>query len=81
MVRIDWDEYKSFRKEKEKGGQRDKFFNLVCFIVNFYNIHSYERIYEIIKDDYVGDMMMKKNGISSILDLEEYVSKYKRFNF
>jgi len=81
LVRIDWQEYRDFRKEKEIAGQRDKFLNLVCFIISFYNIHSYERIYEIIKNDYVGNMMMQKNGINSVLDLENYVSKYRKTSF
>ncbi len=78
-MKIDWQEYKEFRISKEEAGEKDKFYILVEFLKSFYNIHSLETIYDIVKKDTLSSLMLKKNEISSYDDFESYLQKYRKF--
>ncbi len=78
-MKIDWQEYKEFRISKEEAGEKDKFYILVEFLKSFYNIHSLETIYDIVKKDTLSSLMLKKNEISSYDDFENYLQKYRKF--
>ncbi len=75
-MHIEWSEFKEFRKEREKIQKEDKLYLLIDFIVSFYNIHSLERIFEILKSDTLSLLMMKKRGIKGLEDLERYIKLY-----
>ncbi|GEM_PF-4811525 len=75
-MHIEWGEFKEFRKEREKIQKEDKLYLLIDFIVSFYNIHSLERIFEILKSDTLSFLMMKKRGIKGLDDLERYIKLY-----
>lgn len=75
-MHIEWSEFKEFRKEREKIQKEDKLYLLIDFIVSFYNIHSLERIFEILKSDTLSLLMMKKRGIKDLEDLERYIKLY-----
>ena len=75
-MHIEWGEFKEFRKEREKIQKEDKLYLLIDFIVSFYNIHSLERIFEILKSDTLSLLMMKKRGIKGLEDLERYIKLY-----
>jgi len=76
-VTIEWSEFKEFRKDREKSKSCDKLTLLVEFIINFYNIHSIERIYEILKKDSLSLLMMKKRKVFNVEDLERHISSTK----
>ncbi len=75
-MHIEWSEFKEFRKEREKIQKEDKLYLLIDFIISFYNIHSLERIFEILKKDTLSLLMMKKRGIKSLEDLDKYIKLY-----
>ena len=78
-MQIDWQEYKEFRIHREEAGEKDKFYILIEFLKSFYNLHSLEQIYEIVKKDTLSSLMLKKNNILSYNDFEDYIQKYKKY--
>ncbi len=76
-MHIEWSEFKEFRKEREKIEKCDKLFLLVEFIISFYNIHSIEYLYKMLKHDTLSSLMMKKRGIFSFEDFEKYIQSFK----
>ena len=74
MARIDWDEFREYRKYSIK---EDKLEILVDFMKSFYNITSLFDMYDhYFKDDDIVSLMLKKRDLNSAEDLENFV--YKR---
>ncbi len=72
MVKINWQEYKEFKIYSNKD---DNFEILLDFIKSFYNIQNTLNIYEILLNDELASMMLKKRNILDAEALEKY--KYK----
>ncbi len=73
MIRINWDEFKEFKKYRHNTG--DNFEALLEFIKSYYNIISPMEMYEILNADELAKMMLDKRDISEAEDLENYLFK------
>lgn len=75
MVKINWDEYKEFKKSSHRG---DNFSILLDFMKSYYNMHSPVDIYESLSVDGLGKMMLEKRDITDPEGLENYLFNLNR---
>ena len=68
MTRIDWDEFKDFKKYSDKEG--DNFEMLLYFLQSYYNMTSPKEMYDTMKADDIAPMMLEKRDINNAVDLE-----------
>ncbi len=74
MSKINWDEYKKYKKEMlNKEG--DNFKLLLEFLRSFYNKNSPFEVFDILDEDELGKMMLEKRDILKPEDLEDYLYK------
>ena len=73
MIRINWQEYKEFKKSIHIHG--DNFDVLLAFLKSYYNITSPTNMYDILCRDELAIMMLKKRDISDAQSLETYIFK------
>lgn len=72
MVRIDWDEY----KEHKKMSVRESKLEIVLELFkSYYNMTNPSDMYESLKADDIGQMMLVKYDINSDIDLEDILRK------
>ncbi|SFV74489.1 hypothetical protein MNB_SM-3-1401 [hydrothermal vent metagenome] len=74
MINIDWDEFKEFKKYTHS---RDNFEITLRYLKSYYNISTPIDVYETLKNDDIGQMMLRKRNIASAEDLEHYLFKVK----
>ena len=74
MYSIDWDEFKTFKRQTSKEG--DNFELLLEFLNSYYNMTSPQEMYETMKRDDIAPMMLEKRGIASSADLEKILFKH-----
>jgi len=72
MLRINWDEFKEYKKHSHRD---DNFLNLLAFIKSYYNTVNAVEIFNGLKDDPIGEMMLQKRSINEPEDLEHYIFK------
>ena len=72
MAKIDWDEYKEYKRYSAKS---DNFEILLEFIKSYYNTNNPTEIYHMLKEDEVATMMLNKRSISEPEDLENFLFK------
>jgi hypothetical protein len=72
MIKINWDEYKEFKKYSNKD---DKFVILLDFIKSYYNMHNPSDIYDVLISDELASMMLQKRDIVDAEALENYIFK------
>jgi hypothetical protein len=72
MIKIDWDEFKGYKKEHLNVKNRDNFTLLYDFIKSYYNYSNYYDIYDMMHYDELSAMMLHKRQINSVEDLERY---------
>ncbi len=70
MASLDWDEYKEY---KQYCVQEDKLRMVIGFIKSYYNVNSPSDMYEILHQDDIGNMMMKKRAINDAEGLEYFI--------
>ena len=70
MVNINWDEFKAFKQHSHKD---DNFLILLDFIKSYYNMSSPLDIYDTLKYDGTGQMMLDKRDIADAEGLEDYL--------
>ncbi|MEA1891594.1 MAG: hypothetical protein U9N33_02650 [Campylobacterota bacterium] len=70
MTQINWDEYKTYKKQSAKD---DNFIILLDFIRSYYNTTNEAHIYDILVDDELSQMMLDKRDIKTPEDLEKYL--------
>ena len=75
MAKIDWSEYKEFKKYSVK---EDKLAILVDFMKSYYNMTNAFEIYENFEEDAIAMMLLEKRGIKDAEGLENYIFKYYR---
>lgn len=75
MAKINWDEYKTYKKEREDAENFDNFGLLLEFLRSFYNKSSAHEVYDMLDDDPLGRMMLDKREISRPEQLEIYLYK------
>jgi len=78
MSKINWDEYKKYKKERENLDEPDNFEILLEFLRSFYNKSSSFEVFDMLHDDELGDMMLKKRDILKPEHLDDYL--YKRLS-
>ena len=70
MITFNWEEYKEFRNHTS---QTDKLKIAIDFMRSYYNITNPQDMYEMLKQDEVGEMMLDKREIASGHDLESFM--------
>lgn len=73
MAKIDWDEYKTYKYERDNKETLDNFEILLEFLRSFYNKTSSFEVFDILENDPLGKMMLDKREISRPGQLEEYL--------
>ncbi len=73
MIRINWDEFKEFKRYRNKKG--DNFEALLEFMKSYYNIISPMEMYEVLSYDELAQMMLNKREITDAEGLENYLFK------
>ncbi len=72
MVRIDWDEFKEYKKLSVRN---DNFEILLEFIKSYYNAVLPQDIYDMLHADETAQMMLDKRSIKDSVALENYLYK------
>jgi len=72
LVAIDWEEFKEFKRFSQ---EQDKLKQTVEFIKSYYNISTVYDLFEMLKDDAIGEMLLNKREISDPEDLENFMFK------
>ena len=75
MSKINWDEYKRFKHERVNLKGLDNFEVLLEFLRSFYNKTSSFEVFDVLKDDELGKMMLDKRNISQPEHLEDILNK------
>ncbi len=75
MPKINWDEYKKYKKEVTNREKLDNFRLLLEFLRSFYNKNSPFEVFDILEEDDLGKMMLEKRDILKPEDLEDYLYK------
>lgn len=75
MVKINWDEFKEFKRDSHRD---DNFFILLDFMKSYYNMLSPSDIYDSLRADDLAVMMMKKRKIDDAEGLESYLFKLNK---
>ena len=72
LIRIDWDEY----KEHKKSSMRTHKLEMVMeFLKSYYNMNNPSDIYQTLKADDIGQMLLEKYNIKNDIDLEDMLFK------
>lgn len=75
MAKINWDEYKNYKYEREDVDGFDNFEILLEFLRSFYNKTSRYEVFDMLENDPLGKMMLDKREIRKPEDLEIYLYK------
>ncbi|MBC8237547.1 MAG: hypothetical protein H8E76_04870 [Helicobacteraceae bacterium] len=70
MITFNWDEYKEF---KQHTSQEDKLKIAIDFMRSYYNISSPDEMYNMLKADELGEMMLAKRDINDAHGLENFM--------
>ncbi|WP_372998159.1 hypothetical protein [Sulfurimonas sp.] len=70
MAAFDWDEYKEFKKFS---GKEDKLQVAIDFMRSYYNMSSPRELYEMLREDDIGQMMLDKREITDAEGLENFM--------
>lgn len=73
MAKINWDEYKQYKYQREDIENLDNFEVLLEFLRSFYNKNSSFEVFDILSTDSLGKMMLDKREISKPEDLDDYL--------
>jgi len=73
MAKINWDEYKTYKYERDDKETLDNFEILLEFLRSFYNKTSSFEVFDMLENDPLGKMMLDKREISRPDELEEYL--------
>jgi hypothetical protein len=76
MAKINWDEYKTYKYERDDKDALDNFEILLEFLRSFYNKTSPFEVFDMLENDPLGKMMLDKREISKPDQLEAYL--YRR---
>jgi len=73
VAKINWDEYKQYKYQREDIENLDNFEVLLEFLRSFYNKNSSFEVFDILSTDSLGKMMLDKREISKPEDLDDYL--------
>lgn len=74
MTKINWDEFKTFKKHS--GKEDNNFEMLLNFLKSYYNMTSPTEMYETMFYDDIAKMMLEKRDMNSSTDLERHLFKH-----
>lgn len=74
MVKINWDEFKVFKKQSHKN---DNFEVLLEFMKSYYNMLHPSDIYDSLSADTLAQMMLEKRDIKDAEGLENFLYHLK----
>jgi len=72
LISIDWDEYREHRKMSVR---ENKLEIVLEFLKSYYNMMNPSDMYETLKADDIGQMMLEKHNVKSDIDLENILFK------
>lgn len=72
MTKIDWDEYKEYKKTSV---YEDNFEILLEFMKSYYNMMNPSEIYDTLRADDIAEMMLDKRCINDAESLESLLYK------
>jgi len=72
LIKLNWEEYKEFRKYSNK---EDKLQLAIDFMKSYYNMNSPSDMYEILANDDIGKMLLDKRDITDAESLETFIFK------
>lgn len=72
VVNIDWDEYKEFKLYSIRN---DNFEVLLDFLKSYYNLTNPYDIFDSLKADGIGEMMLQKRDIGDAEALEQFLRR------
>ena len=72
LIRIDWDEYKEHKKMTVR---ENKLEIVLEFLKSYYNMTNPSDVYETMRADDIGEMLLSKYNINSDVDLEDILFK------
>jgi len=72
LLKIDWDEYKEYKKYSVRN---DNFEVLLEFIKSYYNIVLPQDIYDMLHSDDTAQLMLDKRSINDAVALEDFLYK------
>lgn len=81
MIEIDWEEYKFYKKTGFlKTELKDNFDILLEFLKKHYKISAAQELFDTIKADEIGMMMLCKRELDEIELFEKYLYKDIKFD-
>ena len=72
LIRIDWDEYKEHKKMTVR---ENKLEIVLEFLKSYYNMTNPSDVYETLRADDIGEMLLEKYSIHNDVDLEDILFK------
>ena len=72
MATVDWEEFKEYKKFSNK---EDKLQIAIDFIKSYYNKSNPSDIYNMLKDDDIGQMFLERKNITDEEGLENFMFK------
>ena len=72
LIKIDWDEYKEHKKMTVR---ENKLEIVLEFLKSYYNMTNPSDVYETMRADDIGQMLLEKYEINSDVDLENILFK------
>ena len=72
LIRIDWDEYKEHKKMTVR---ENKLEIVLEFLKSYYNMTNPSDVYETLKADDIGQLLLGKYEINNDVDLENILFK------
>jgi len=72
LIRIDWDEYKEHKKMTVR---ENKLEIVIEFLKSYYNMTNPSDVYETLRADDIGELLLNKYSINSDVELEDILFK------
>ena len=72
MASIDWKEYKEF---KEHSNKEDRLLIAIDFLRSYYNMNNASDMFDMLKNDDVGNMLLERKDITDAEGLENLMFK------
>lgn len=70
MANFSWEEYKEYREHSNK---TDKLKIAIDFMRSYYNMNNPQEMYDMLRDDDIGRMMLDKRDISTPEGFESFM--------
>lgn len=73
MIKINWDEFKTFKQYSDK--KNDNFEVLLDFLKSYYNMTNPTEMYDTMANDDIAKMMLEKRDFKDAISLENHLFK------